>query len=84
MSVFHSRRAFLALTDGALALTRCGAGSDNGGPRADGMGKSRRCGRFRALPTGDGDRSTIGPPAEVWAVDMAEPSPPATGSGEAK
>ncbi|MDN3295410.1 hypothetical protein QWM81_15380 [Streptomyces ficellus] len=34
MSVFHSRREFLALTGtaDALALTGCGAGSGSGGP----------------------------------------------------
>ncbi|OKJ94587.1 hypothetical protein AMK26_32750 [Streptomyces sp. CB03234] len=58
MSVFRSRREFLALTDTAraLALTGCAIGSGGGGPAAGDPaagGKSLRGGRLRG-PLADG------------------------------
>ncbi|MGW0561695.1 ABC transporter substrate-binding protein [Streptomyces sp. NPDC003016] len=63
MSIFHERREFLTgAAAGVLALTGCG------GPAADGKGKPRRGGQFRALFTGGGEQETVDPHAEALAI----------------
>ncbi|MGV9451625.1 ABC transporter substrate-binding protein [Streptomyces sp. NPDC003635] len=72
MSILRNRRDFLALAGaaaGAVALAGCGGGT--GGTAADGKGRPRRGGQFRALFTGGGEMETIDPHAEALAIDMA-------------